>query len=45
MATGTVTLALQLMRVLYDATDGQPAQWRSLDGPTFPDRLRRCAMT
>ena len=31
MASGAATLALELIRVLYDATDRQPAQWRSLE--------------
>jgi hypothetical protein len=32
MVSGTATLALELIRVLYDATDRQAAQWRSLEG-------------
>jgi hypothetical protein len=31
MASGAAILALELIRVLYDATDRQPAQWRSLE--------------
>src|SRR5216683_1882184 len=34
---GTETLAIQLIRVLYDATDGKPAQWRSLGGLNVPE--------
>ncbi len=37
MASGTETLAIQLIRVLYDATDGKPAQWRSLGGLNVPE--------
>ena len=32
MASGAAILALELIRVLYDATDRQPAQWRSREG-------------
>ena len=31
MTSGAAILALELIRVLYDATDRQPAQWRSLE--------------
>jgi hypothetical protein len=37
MPSETETLALHLMRFLYDATDGLPQQWRmleELDGAT-----------
>jgi hypothetical protein len=31
MASETETLALHLVRALYDATDGKPQEWRSLE--------------
>jgi hypothetical protein len=37
MASETESLAVQLVRALYDATDGLPQQWRmleELDGAT-----------
>jgi hypothetical protein len=37
MASETESLAVQLVRALYDATDGRPMQWRmleELDGAT-----------
>jgi len=30
-------LSPALMRALYDATDGRPMQWRSLEGLDLPD--------
>jgi hypothetical protein len=32
VASATETLALHLVRAIYDATDGQPQAWRSLAG-------------
>ena len=32
MSTKTESLALHIMRALYDATGGRPMQWRSLAG-------------
>jgi hypothetical protein len=37
MPSGTESLAVQLVRALYDATDGRPMQWRSLEGLDLPD--------
>jgi hypothetical protein len=31
MASETEPLALHLVRALYDATDGKPQEWRSLE--------------
>ena len=30
-------LALHLVRAVYNATDGQPMQWRSLEGLDWPE--------
>ena len=30
-------LALHLVRAVYNATDGQPMQWRSLEGLVVPE--------
>jgi hypothetical protein len=37
MASETESLAVQLVRALYDATDGRPMQWRSLEGLDLPE--------
>jgi hypothetical protein len=37
MANETETLALHLVRAVYNATDGQPMQWRSLEGLDVPE--------
>ena len=37
MPSKTETSALRLMRALYDATDGRPMRWRSLEGLDLPD--------
>jgi hypothetical protein len=47
MPSKTETLARRLMRALYDATDGRPMQWRSLEGLNVPetDEAVRYAVT
>jgi len=47
MPSKTETSALRLMRALYDATDGRPMQWRSLEGLDVPetDEAVRYAVT
>jgi len=37
MPSGTESLAVQLVRALYDATDGRPMQWRSLESLDLPE--------
>ena len=37
MASETEILALHLVRAVYNATDGQPMQWRSLEGLDVPE--------
>jgi hypothetical protein len=37
MPSSTESLAVQLVRALYDATDGRPMQWRSLEGLDLPE--------
>jgi hypothetical protein len=37
MPSETESLAVQLVRTLYDATDGRPMQWRSLEGLDAPE--------
>jgi hypothetical protein len=36
-------LALHLVRAVYNATDGQPMQWRSLEGLDLPESAEPCA--
>jgi hypothetical protein len=47
MPSKTEASALRLMRALYDATDGRPMQWRSLEGLDVPetDEAVRYAVT
>jgi hypothetical protein len=47
MPNKTETSALRLMRALFDATDGRPMQWRSLEGLDVPemDEAVRYAVT
>jgi hypothetical protein len=47
MPSKTETSALRLIRALYDATDGRPMQWRSLEGLDVPetDEAVRYAVT
>jgi hypothetical protein len=37
MASETESLALHLVRAVYNATDGRPMQWRSLEGLDVPE--------
>jgi len=37
MPSETETLALHLVRAIYNATDGRPMQWRSLEGLDVPE--------
>jgi hypothetical protein len=37
MASETEILALHLVRAVYNATDGQPMHWRSLEGLDVPE--------
>ena len=37
MPSETESLAVQLVRTLYHATDGRPMQWHSLEGLDLPD--------
>jgi hypothetical protein len=37
MPSETETLALHLVRAVYNATDGRPMQWRSLEGLDVPE--------
>jgi hypothetical protein len=36
MPSETETVALHLVRAVYNATDGRPMQWRSLEGLDVP---------
>ena len=37
MPSKTETSALRLLRALYDATNGRPMQWLSLEGLDVPE--------
>lgn len=37
MPSETESLAVQLIRAVYNATDGRPMQWRSLQGLDAPE--------
>jgi hypothetical protein len=47
MPSETETLALYLVRAVYNATDGRPMEWRSLEGLDVPetDEAVRYAVT